>query len=81
MKSNNHNAKQAQAKKSATKTNKEVTSEKSKRVKNKSKAKTNVAKKTSDVEVIKIGKSGLHGRNAHRGRYDFKKLIAAEPQL
>ncbi|EDP60163.1 23S rRNA (adenine(1618)-N(6))-methyltransferase RlmF [Vibrio sp. AND4] len=81
MKSNNHNAKQVQAKKSASKTNKEVTSEKSKRVKNKSKAKITVAKKISDVEVIKIGKSGLHARNAHRGRYDFKKLIAADPQL
>ncbi|PFG56058.1 23S rRNA m(6)A-1618 methyltransferase (EC 21148) [Vibrio sp. ES.051] len=35
----------------------------------------------SEVDVIKIAKSGLHERNAHRGRYDFKKLIASEPNL
>lgn len=35
----------------------------------------------SDVDFIKIAKSGLHESNAHRGRYDFKKLIASEPAL
>ncbi|WP_447469973.1 23S rRNA (adenine(1618)-N(6))-methyltransferase RlmF [Vibrio harveyi] len=92
MKTNNHNAKQAQPKTAKSKPSREVTKIKPKRVKNKPTAKaasaakstglkTNAANKSSDVEVIKIAKSGLHERNAHRGRYDFKKLITAEPQL
>lgn len=89
MKTNNHNAKQAQPKMAKSKPSKEITKIKPKRVKNKPTAKaakstglkTNAANKSSDVEVIKTAKSGLHERNAHRGRYDFKKLIAAEPQL
>ncbi len=80
MKTNNHNAKQAQTKTAKSNPRKEVTKIKPKRVKNKPTAKaakstglkTNAANKSSDVEVNKTAKSGLHERNAHRGRYDFK---------
>ncbi len=81
MKNNNHNAKQAQPKTTPQKTGKDATKVKSKRVKNKPAAKVNASAKKSDVEFIKIAKSGLHERNAHNGRYDFKKLVIAEPQL
>ncbi|GLR03904.1 ribosomal RNA large subunit methyltransferase F [Vibrio hyugaensis] len=87
MKTNNHNAKQAQSKTAKLKPSKEATKAKPKRVKSKptaqvtTVAKTTATEKNSDVEVIKIAKSGLHDRNAHRGRYDFKKLVTAEPQL
>ncbi|MGR5300855.1 23S rRNA (adenine(1618)-N(6))-methyltransferase RlmF [Vibrio alfacsensis] len=53
----------------------------SKRVKNKASGKAASPVKKSDVDFFKIAKSGLHERNVHKGRYDFKKLIASEPQL
>ena len=81
MKNSNHNAKLAQPKTTPQKTGKDATKVKSKRVKNKPAAKVNASAKQSDVELIKIAKSGLHERNAHNGRYDFKKLVIAEPQL
>ncbi|MGR5192727.1 23S rRNA (adenine(1618)-N(6))-methyltransferase RlmF [Vibrio rotiferianus] len=80
MKNNNHNAKQAQPKTVTPKLGKDTTKAKTKRVKNKSTKVATPATK-SDVEFIKIAKSGLHERNAHRGRYDFNKLVTAEPQL
>ncbi|MGR5131675.1 23S rRNA (adenine(1618)-N(6))-methyltransferase RlmF [Vibrio alfacsensis] len=75
MKNNNQNAKPSKPSKDARKAA-------SKRVKNKASGKATSPEVTSsDVDFIKVAKSGLHERNAHRGRYDFKKLIASEPQL
>ncbi|CAE6905839.1 23S rRNA (adenine(1618)-N(6))-methyltransferase RlmF [Vibrio sp. B1FLJ16] len=81
MKNNNHNAKHAQPKVAKPKLAKNTDKDKPKRVKNKTavKAKSKVEKR--DVEFIKVAKSGLHERNPHRGRYDFKKLTASEPRL
>ncbi|WP_322804043.1 23S rRNA (adenine(1618)-N(6))-methyltransferase RlmF [Vibrio alfacsensis] len=81
MKNNNHNAKQAQPKTVKSKSRKEATNAKPKRVKNKPAMKAKGLKEKSEVEFFKVAKSGLHERNAHRGRYDFNKLIAAEPRL
>ncbi|BBM64788.1 ribosomal RNA large subunit methyltransferase F [Vibrio alfacsensis] len=81
MKNNNHNAKQAQPKTVKSKSGKEATNAKPKRVKNKPAMKAKGLKEKSEVEFFKVAKSGLHERNAHRGRYDFNKLIAAEPRL
>lgn len=81
MKNNNHNAKQAQPKTVKSKSGKEATNAKPKRVKNKPAMKAKGSEEKSEVEFFKVAKSGLHERNAHRGRYDFNKLIAAEPQL
>lgn len=82
MKNNNHPATLAKAK----------ITQKPKQGKESAKAKKRVKRKTdsqvkspsaakSDVDFIKVAKSGLHERNKHRGRYDFKKLTASEPIL
>ncbi|CAE6944766.1 Specifically methylates the adenine in position 1618 of 23S rRNA [Vibrio sp. B1REV9] len=81
MKNNNHNAKQAQPKTVKSKSGKEATNAKPKRVKNKPAMKAKGSEEKSEVEFFKVAKSGLHERNAHRGRYDFNKLIVVEPQL
>ncbi|CAI2307264.1 23S rRNA (adenine(1618)-N(6))-methyltransferase RlmF [Vibrio parahaemolyticus] len=82
MKNNSHhNAKRAQSKAVKPKHDKDVNKAKPKRVKKKAAVKAKPSAEKSDVDFIKIAKSGLHERNAHRGRYDFKKLIAGEPAL
>jgi 23S rRNA (adenine1618-N6)-methyltransferase len=35
----------------------------------------------STPEVAPAEKKGLHARNRHRGRYDFRQLVAASPEL
>ncbi|EJG0880591.1 23S rRNA (adenine(1618)-N(6))-methyltransferase RlmF [Vibrio parahaemolyticus] len=81
MKNNNHNAKQAPFKTAKPKHDNDVNKAKPKRVKKKAAVKAKLSAEKSDVDFIKIAKSGLHESNAHRGRYDFKKLIASEPSL
>ncbi|EJG2004340.1 23S rRNA (adenine(1618)-N(6))-methyltransferase RlmF [Vibrio parahaemolyticus] len=81
MKNNSHNAKQAPSKAAKPKHDKDVNKAKPKRVKKKAAVKAKLSAEKSDVDFIKIAKSGLHESNAHRGRYDFKKLIASEPSL
>ncbi len=80
MKNNNHSAKSAQPKAAKPKHAMDTNKTKPKRVKNKA-VKSTLPVEKSDVEFIKIAKSGLHERNPHRGRYDFKKLTASEPRL
>ncbi|MBR9873336.1 MAG: 23S rRNA (adenine(1618)-N(6))-methyltransferase RlmF [Vibrionaceae bacterium] len=82
MKNNNHTAKPEKSKKTAKPKQGKGDAKGEKRVKpkNSAKAKSSVATK-SDVDFIKVAKSGLHERNQHRGRYDFKKLTASEPRL
>nr|WP_319554377.1 23S rRNA (adenine(1618)-N(6))-methyltransferase RlmF [uncultured Vibrio sp.] len=82
MKNNNHTAKPEKSKKNAKPKQSRGDAKGEKRVKqkNSSKAKSPVAA-NSDVDFIKVAKSGLHERNQHRGRYDFKKLTASEPRL
>ncbi|EJB0368297.1 23S rRNA (adenine(1618)-N(6))-methyltransferase RlmF [Vibrio parahaemolyticus] len=81
MKNNSHNAKQAPSKAAKPKHDNDVHKAKPKRVKKKAAVKAKLSAEKSDVDFIKIAKSGLHESNAHRGRYDFKKLIASEPSL
>lgn len=81
MKNNSHNAKQAPFKTAKPKHDNDVNKAKPKRVKKKAAVKAKLSAEKSDVDFIKIAKSGLHESNAHRGRYDFKKLIASEPSL
>jgi len=81
MKNNNHNAKQAKPKTSKAAQNKDANKAKPKRVKDKVARKSPQPAGKSEVEFIKIAKNGLHERNVHRGRYDFKKLVESEPQL
>ncbi|HCH0915710.1 TPA: 23S rRNA (adenine(1618)-N(6))-methyltransferase RlmF [Vibrio parahaemolyticus] len=81
MKNNSHNAKQAPFKAAKPKHDNDVNKAKPKRVKKKAAVKAKLSAEKSDVDFIKIAKSGLHESNAHRGRYDFKKLIASEPAL
>lgn len=81
MKNNSHNAKQAPSKATKPKHDNDVNKAKPKRVKKKAAVKAKLSAEKSDVDFIKIAKSGLHESNAHRGRYDFKKLIASEPSL
>ncbi|HCH1180866.1 TPA: 23S rRNA (adenine(1618)-N(6))-methyltransferase RlmF [Vibrio parahaemolyticus] len=81
MKNNSHNAKQAPSKAAKLKHDNDVNKAKPKRVKKKAAVKAKLSAEKSDVDFIKIAKSGLHESNAHRGRYDFKKLIASEPAL
>ncbi|EIV1638329.1 TPA: 23S rRNA (adenine(1618)-N(6))-methyltransferase RlmF [Vibrio parahaemolyticus] len=81
MKNNNHNAKQAPSKAAKPKHDNDVNKAKPKRVKKKAAVKAKLSAEKSDVDFIKIAKSGLHESNAHRGRYDFKKLIVSEPSL
>lgn len=81
MKNNNHNAKQAKPKTSKAAQNTDANKAKPKRVKDKVARKSPQPAGKSEVEFIKIAKNGLHERNAHRGRYDFKKLVESEPQL
>ncbi|WP_274011708.1 23S rRNA (adenine(1618)-N(6))-methyltransferase RlmF [Vibrio parahaemolyticus] len=81
MKNNSHNAKQAPSKAAKPKRDNDVNKAKPKRVKKKAAVKAKLSAEKSDVDFIKIAKSGLHESNAHRGRYDFKKLIASEPAL
>ncbi|MFW9657754.1 23S rRNA (adenine(1618)-N(6))-methyltransferase RlmF [Vibrio parahaemolyticus] len=81
MKNNSHNAKQAPSKVAKPKHDNDVNKAKPKRVKKKAAVKAKLSAEKSDVDFIKIAKSGLHESNAHRGRYDFKKLIASEPSL
>ncbi|WP_407545927.1 23S rRNA (adenine(1618)-N(6))-methyltransferase RlmF [Vibrio parahaemolyticus] len=81
MKNNSHNAKQAPSKAAKPKYDNDVNKAKPKRVKKKTAVKAKLSAEKSDVDFIKIAKSGLHESNAHRGRYDFKKLIASEPSL
>lgn len=81
MKNNSHNAKQAPFKAAKPKHDNDVNKAKPKRVKKKAAVKAKLSAEKSDVDFIKIAKSGLHESNAHRGRYDFKKLIASEPSL
>ncbi|HGZ6442723.1 TPA: RlmF-related methyltransferase, partial [Vibrio parahaemolyticus] len=81
MKNNSHNAKQAPSKAAKPKHDNDVNKAKPKRVKKKAAVKAKLSAEKSDVDFIKIAKSGLHESNAHRGRYDFKKLIASEPAL
>ncbi|HHE0500959.1 TPA: 23S rRNA (adenine(1618)-N(6))-methyltransferase RlmF [Vibrio parahaemolyticus] len=81
MKNNSHNAKQAPSKAAKPKHENDVNKAKPKRVKKKAAVKAKLSAEKSDVDFIKIAKSGLHESNAHRGRYDFKKLIASEPAL
>ncbi|MDF5114561.1 RlmF-related methyltransferase, partial [Vibrio parahaemolyticus] len=78
---NNHNAKQAKPKTSMAGQNKDANKAKPKRVKDKVARKSSQPAGKSEVEFIKIAKNGLHERNVHRGRYDFKKLVESEPQL
>lgn len=82
MKNNNHTAKPEKTKKNAKPKQSRGDAKGEKRVKqkNSTKAKSPVAA-NSDVDFIKVAKSGLHERNQHRGRYDFKKLTASEPRL
>ncbi|HIF6200707.1 TPA: 23S rRNA (adenine(1618)-N(6))-methyltransferase RlmF [Vibrio parahaemolyticus] len=81
MKNNSHNAKQAPFKTAKPKHDNDVNKAKPKRVKKKAAVKAKLSAEKSDVDFVKIAKSGLHESNAHRGRYDFKKLIASEPSL
>ncbi|HCG8515698.1 TPA: 23S rRNA (adenine(1618)-N(6))-methyltransferase RlmF [Vibrio parahaemolyticus] len=81
MKNNSHNAKQAPFKTAKPKHDNDVNKAKPKRVKKKAAVKAKLSAEKSDVDFVKIAKSGLHESNAHRGRYDFKKLIASEPAL
>ncbi|ELA9323002.1 23S rRNA (adenine(1618)-N(6))-methyltransferase RlmF [Vibrio parahaemolyticus] len=81
MKNNSHNAKQAPSKAAKLKHDNDVNKAKPKCVKKKAAVKAKLSAEKSDVDFIKIAKSGLHESNAHRGRYDFKKLIASEPAL
>ncbi|WP_455294392.1 23S rRNA (adenine(1618)-N(6))-methyltransferase RlmF [Vibrio parahaemolyticus] len=81
MKNNSHNAKQAPFKTAKPKHDNDVNKAKPKRVKKKAAVKAKLSAEKSDVDFIKIAKSGLHESNAHRGRYDFKNLIASEPAL
>ncbi|EHK7402983.1 23S rRNA (adenine(1618)-N(6))-methyltransferase RlmF [Vibrio parahaemolyticus] len=81
MKNNSHNAKQAPFKTAKPKHDNDVNKAKPKRVKKKAAVKAKLSAEKSDVDFVKISKSGLHESNAHRGRYDFKKLIASEPSL
>ncbi|EHR6001457.1 23S rRNA (adenine(1618)-N(6))-methyltransferase RlmF [Vibrio parahaemolyticus] len=81
MKNNSHNAKQAPFKTAKPKHDNDVNKAKPKRVKKKAAVKAKLSAENSDVDFVKIAKSGLHESNAHRGRYDFKKLIASEPAL
>ncbi|EKA7413966.1 23S rRNA (adenine(1618)-N(6))-methyltransferase RlmF [Vibrio parahaemolyticus] len=81
MKNNSQNAKQAPSKAAKPKHDNDVNKAKPKRVKKKAAVKAKLSAEKSDVDFIKIAKSGLHESNAHRGRYDFKKLIASEPSL
>ncbi|EKN4604763.1 23S rRNA (adenine(1618)-N(6))-methyltransferase RlmF [Vibrio parahaemolyticus] len=81
MKNNSHNAKRTQSKTTKSKNDKDSNQAKPKRVKKKAAVKAKPSAEKSDVDFIKVAKSGLHERNAHRGRYDFKKLVASEPQL
>ncbi|MDF4777381.1 RlmF-related methyltransferase, partial [Vibrio parahaemolyticus] len=81
MKNNNHNAKQAKPKASKAAQNTDANKAKPKRVKDKVARKSSQPAGKSEVEFIKIAKNGLHERNVHRGRYDFKKLVESEPQL
>lgn len=81
MKNNNHTAKQEKSSKVAKPKQVKGDVKAQKRVKNKSAAKVQSSTVKSDVEFIKVAKSGLHERNPHRGRYDFKKLTASEPRL
>ncbi|EGQ8011101.1 23S rRNA (adenine(1618)-N(6))-methyltransferase RlmF [Vibrio parahaemolyticus] len=81
MKNNSHIAKQASFKAAKPKHDNDVNKAKPKRVKKKAAVKAKLSAEKSDVDFIKIAKSGLHESNAHRGRYDFKKLIASEPAL
>lgn len=53
---------------------------------NRAKAKPNTSAKpavnASEMKVTAVkGKTGLHSRNVHQGRYDFPKLTAALPEL
>ncbi|GAK15149.1 LOW QUALITY PROTEIN: ribosomal RNA large subunit methyltransferase F [Vibrio sp. JCM 19053] len=81
MKNNNHNAKQAKPKASMAGQKKDANKDKPQRVKDKVARKSPQPAGKSEVEFIKIAKNGLHERNVHRGRYDFKKLVESEPQL
>ncbi|MGP8304832.1 23S rRNA (adenine(1618)-N(6))-methyltransferase RlmF [Vibrio sp. YIC-376] len=82
MKNNNQPAKPEKSKKVAKPKQGKDGAKAEKRVKHKHSAKVkSPTAATSDVDFIKIAKSGLHERNPHRGRYDFKKLIASEPRL
>ncbi|TOM18150.1 23S rRNA (adenine(1618)-N(6))-methyltransferase RlmF [Vibrio parahaemolyticus] len=81
MKNNSHNAKRTQSQAAKPKNDKDSNQAKLKRVKKKAAVKAKPSAEKSDVDFIKVAKSGLHERNAHRGRYDFKKLVASEPQL
>ncbi|EJG2371923.1 23S rRNA (adenine(1618)-N(6))-methyltransferase RlmF [Vibrio parahaemolyticus] len=81
MKNNSQNAKQAPSKAAKPKHDNDVNKAKPKRVKKKAAVKAKLSAEKSNVDFIKIAKSGLHESNAHRGRYDFKKLIASEPSL
>ncbi len=81
MKNNSHNAKLAPSKAAKPKHDNDVNKAKPKRVKKKAAVKAKLSAEKRDVDFVKIAKSGLHESNAHRGRYDFKKLIASEPAL
>ncbi|CAM3002067.1 23S rRNA (adenine(1618)-N(6))-methyltransferase RlmF [Vibrio mytili] len=81
MKNNNHTAKPKKSRKPAPSKQENKGAKEEKRVKNKPSGKAKSPAEKSDVDFIKIAKSGLHERNPHRGRYDFKKLTASEPRL
>ncbi len=81
MKNNNHNAKHAQSKTTKPTLAKNTDKNQPKRVKNKTATKAKSKVEKSDVDFVKIAKSGLHEQNPHRGRYDFNKLTASEPRL
>ncbi len=81
MKNNNHNAKHAQSKTTKPTLAKNTDKNQPKRVKNKTATKAKSKVEKSDVDFVKIAKSGLHEQNPHRGRYDFNKLAASEPRL
>ncbi|MCV5277027.1 hypothetical protein OFC49_40485, partial [Escherichia coli] len=66
MKNNSHNAKQAPFKTAKPKHDNDVNKAKPKRVKKKAAVKAKLSAEKSDVDFIKIAKSGLHESNAHR---------------
>ncbi|MDF2152311.1 23S rRNA (adenine(1618)-N(6))-methyltransferase RlmF [Vibrio sp. CAU 1672] len=74
-----HNNQAAQPVKS--KPNQEARKAGAKRVKKKASGNAKPVAAKSDIDFIKIAKSGLHERNAHRGRYDFETLLASMPEL
>ncbi|GEM75374.1 23S rRNA (adenine(1618)-N(6))-methyltransferase RlmF [Vibrio sagamiensis] len=81
MTKNNQNLSHSRSNQPRSEHGKINTKNKAKRNKPQSTRKALVSEVNKEIDFIKVTKSGLHPRNAHHGRYDFKKLLHNEPQL